>query len=245
MIAAVSGATALHVAAPGPASLAASPARVTLTGTASKPIRVTNSGGRAAIVDVAPAGFALDLRGRPKIVRAAPLRLDVRPRRIDLRPGEASTLTVSASLRPRLRAGDHPALVLLTTRPRPGAGLGVRLQIGVVVIVRVPGAVVHKLALRRVRVRHVPAGDVLEVSLVNRGDVTERLGRDGVRVTLRRRGRVIAHLRPAPREIFPRSRAIETFRYRGPARGSARAVVEIARPRAGVPVLRRTLRIRL
>jgi hypothetical protein len=245
MIAAVSGATALHVAAPGPASLAASPARVTLTGTASKPIRVTNSGGRAAIVDVAPAGFALDLRGRPKIVRAAPLRLDVRPRRIDLRPGEASTLTVSASLPPRLRAGDHPALVLLTTRPRPGAGLGVRLQIGVVVIVRVPGAVVHKLALRRVRVRHVPAGDVLEVSLVNRGDVTERLGRDRVRVTLRRRGRVIAHLRPAPREIFPRSRAIETFRYRGPVRGSARAVVELARPSAGVPILRRTFRIRL
>jgi hypothetical protein len=104
---------------------------------------------------------------------------------------------------------------------------------------------VHRLALRRVRVRHVPAGDVLEVSLVNRGDVTERLGRDRVRVTLRRRGRVIAHLRPAPREIFPRSRAIETFRYRGPVRGSARAVVELARPSAGVPILRRTFRIRL
>jgi len=86
---------------------------------------------------------------------------------------------------------------------------------------------------------------VLEVSVVNRGNVTERLGRDRVRLTLRRRGRVIARLRPAPREIFPRSRAIETFRYRGPVRGPALAVVELARPSAGVPVLRRTLRMRL
>jgi hypothetical protein len=56
---------------------------------------------------------------------------------------------------------------------------------------------------------------------------------------------VIARLRPAPREIFPRSRAIERFRYRGPVRGPALAVVELARPSAGVPVLRRTLRMRL
>jgi hypothetical protein len=245
MIAAVSGAAALHVAAPKPASLAAAPARVTLAGAERKTIRVTNSGGRAATVDVAPAGFALDLHGHPRIVRASPLRLTLRPRRLDLRPGDVSTLTVAASLPPNAHAGDHPALVLLTTRPRPGAGLGVRLQIGIVVIVRVPGAIAHRLALRRLLVRRARAGDRLELTLVNRGDVTERLGRDRIRVTIRRRGRVLARLRTAPREVFPRARATESFRYRGRLRGPATAVVEIERPADGVAILRRTFRIRL
>lgn len=245
MIAAVSGAAAVHAVAPKPASLAAAPARVTLAGAGSKTIRVTNSGGRTAIVDVAPAGFALDLRGHPRIVPAARLRLVLRPRRLGLRPGEVSTLTVSASLPPNARAGDHPALVLLTTRPRPGAGLGVRLRIGIVVIVRVPGAVAHKIAVGSMRVRRARAGARLELTLLNRGDVTERLGRDRVRVTLRRRGRVLARLRAAPREIFPRARASESFRYRGRLRGPATALVEIDRPADGVAILRRTFRIRL
>src|SRR5207244_53871 len=118
VIAATSGAAALPVATPRPPSLAASPARVTLSGAESRTIRVTNSGGGAAFVDVAPAGFALDLRGRPKILRrtdAAALRLEVQPRRLALQPGEATTLTVSAVPPPHVRAGDHPALVLLTT----------------------------------------------------------------------------------------------------------------------------------
>jgi hypothetical protein len=245
MIAAVSGAAALQVAAPKPASLAAAPARVTLAGTERKTIRVTNSGGRTAIVDIAPAGFALDLRGHPRIVRAARLRLTLRPRRLGLRPGEVSTLTVSASLPPNARAGDHPALVLLTTRPRPGAGLGVRLQIGIVVIVRVPGAVAHRLTVRRLHVRRSRAGDRLEVTLANRGDLTERLGRGRVRLTIRRHGRVLAHLLSGPREVFPRSRATESFRYRGRFRGPATALVEIDRPADGVAILRRTYRVRL
>jgi hypothetical protein len=152
---------------------------------------------------------------------------------------------VSASLPAGARPGDHPALVLLTTRPRQGAGLGVRLQIGIVVIVRAPGAVAHGLAVRRVRVRPVRTGDLLEVSVWNRGNVAERLGPDRVRVMLRRHGRVVARLRAAPRELFPGSAAIETFRYRGRLRGPATALVELARPRNGVPVLRRSYRIRL
>lgn len=245
MIAAVAGAAALEVAAPKPASLSAAPARVTLAGPESKTIRVTNSGGRRAIVDAAPAGFALDLRGHPRIVRASPLRLTLRPRRLGLRPGEVATLTVSALLPRHARAGDHPALVLLTTRPQSGAGLGVRLRIGVVVIVRAPGTVARRLAVRRLRVRRARPGDRLEVMLVNRGDVAERLGRDRVRVTLRRRGRLLARLRAAPREVFPRARARESFRYRGPFRGPATAVVEVDRPADGVAILRRSFRIRL
>ena len=206
-----------------------------------------NSGGGVSFVDVASAGFALDLRGRPRIVRrtdAAASRLEVRPRRLALQPREASTLTVSAALPPHVRSGDHPALILLTTQPR-GAGLGVRMQIGIVVIVRVPGAVSHRLELRGLRVQRTRGADLLELSVVNRGNVTERLARERVRVSLRRRGRVIARLRTAPRELFPRSPATETFRYRGRLRGPATALVEVVRPANGVPILRRTFRIRL
>jgi hypothetical protein len=247
VIAATSGAAALLGATPRPPSLAASPARVTLSGAESRTIRVTNSGGGIASVDVAPAGFALDLRGRPRIVRrtdAAALRLDVQPRRLTLHPGEATTLTVSAVPPPHARAGDHPALVLLTTQPR-AAGLGVRMQIGIVVIVRVPGAVLHRLELRGLRVRRGHRADLLELSVVNRGNVTERLTRERVHVSLRRRGRGIARLRAVPREVFPRSRATEMFRYRGRLRGPATALVEVVRPANGVPILRRTFRIRL
>jgi hypothetical protein len=247
VIAATSGAAALLVATSRPSSLAASPARVTLSGAESRTIRVTNSGGAVAFVDVAPAGFALDLRGRPRIVsrtNAAAPRLEVQPRRLALRPAEAATLTVSAVPPSHVRAGDHPALVLLTTQPR-GAGLGVRMQIGIVVIVRVPGAVLHRLELRGLRVRRARGTDLLELSVVNRGNVTERLARERVRVSLRRRGRVIARLRAGPREVFPHSPATETFRYRGRLRGPATALVEVVRPANGVPILRRTFRIRL
>jgi len=247
VIAATSGAAALLVATSRPPSLAASPARLTLNGAESRTIRVTNSGGGAALVDVAPAGFALDLRGRPRIVRrtdAAALRLEVQPRRLALQPGEATTLTVSAVPPPHVRAGDHPALVLLTTQPR-GAGLDVRMQIGIVVIVRMPGAVLHRLELRGLRVRRGRGADLLELSVVNRGDVTEHLARERIRVSLRRRGRVIARMRAGPRDVFPRSPATETFRYRGRLRGPATALVEVVRPANGVPILRRTFRIRL
>jgi hypothetical protein len=221
---------------------------VTLTGAEHRTIRVTNSGRAAAFVDVAPAGFALDLHGRPRIVPrtdAAASRLEVQPRRLALQPGEASTLTVAAAVPPHVRPGDHPALVLLTTQPRRGAGVGVRLQIGIVVIVRVPGVVAHRLEVRRLRVRRMRSADLLELSILNRGDVTERLARDRVRVTLRRHGRVIARLRAVPREVFPRSPATETFRYRGRLRGPVTALVEVARAANGVPILRRTYRIRL
>jgi hypothetical protein len=247
VIAATSGAAVLLVATSRPPSLAASPARVTLSGAESRTIRVTNSGGGVASVDVAPAGFALDLRGRPKILRrtdAAALRLEVQPRRLALQPGQATTLTVSAVPPPHVRAGDHPALVLLTTQPR-GTGLGVRMRIGIVVIVRVPGVVLRRVELRGLRVRRANGTDLLELSLVNRGNVTERLARERVRVSLRRRGRVIARLRAGPREVFPRSPATETFRYRGRLRGPVTALVEVVRPANGVPILRRTFRIRL
>ena len=167
-----------------------------------------------------------DVRESSAALTLPPCGWRFRPRRLTLRPAEATTLTVSAAPTPRVRAGDHPALVLLTTQPR-GDGLAVRMRIGIVVIVRVPGAVLHRLELRGLRVRHGHRADLLELSVANRGNFTERLTRERVRVSLRRHGRVITRLRAVPREVFPRSRATGCFAtaagYAGPRRRSSRS----------------------
>lgn len=248
MIAAIAAAAFPLRAAPRPASLAASPARVTLTGAESRTIRVTNRGGSAARIGATPAGFALDLRGRPRIVPrtdVAASRLAVQPRRLTLQPGETAALIVSAALPRGVRPGDHPALVLLTTQARAGAGVAVRMQIGIVVIVRAPGAITHRLDIQGLLVRRAGKRAVLELSILNRGNVTERLTRGRVRVSLLRHGRVVASVQPAAREVLPRTAASEAFGYRGRLRGWVTAVVEIAGPGGGLQTLRRTYRIRL
>ena len=248
MIAAIAAAAVPLLAAPRPASLAASPARLTLSGAESRTIRVTNRGGSIALIDARPAGFALDLHGRPRIVArtdVAASRLAVQPRRLTLRPGETSTVIVSATLPRRVRPGDHPALVLLTTQTRAGAGVAVRMQVGIVVIVRAPGPVTHRLEIRGLHVRHAGKSEVLELSILNRGNVTEHLARGRVRVSLLRRGRVVASVQPAAREVLPRTAASEEFGYRRRLRGWVTAVVEISRPGGGLRTLRRSYRIRL
>ncbi len=258
MIAFAAGVAAASLLAPAsagagaarpPASLVASPSRIALAGAASQTIRVSNPGREPIVVDVAPAGFALDLRGRPRIVprtaAAAASWLSIRPRRLGLPPGRAASLTVSAALPPRAAPGDHAALVLLTTRPRRGADLAIRMQIGIVVVVRVPGTIVRRLELRELRVRRLGAGRLLELSVANRGNVSERLEPGRVRISFLRRGRVVARLRAPRREVLPRTAGIDEIRYRGRLRGWVTAVVEVAPPGRGTALVRRTFRIRL
>ena len=234
-------------AAQSPASLAASPSRVALVGSAGRTIRVSNTGREPIVVDVAPAGFALDLRGRPRIAprtaAAAATWLSVRPRRLGLPPGQAASLTVSAAVPPRAAPGDHTALVLVTARPPRGADLAIRMQIGIVVVVRVPGTIVRRLELRGVRVRRLGAVRLLDLSVANRGNVSERLEPGRVRVLLLRRGRLVARLRPPAREVLPRTAAIDEIRYHGRLRGRLTAVVAIA-PEHGRAAVRRAFRIR-
>jgi len=254
-LAVVASALLLAPASPGagvaraPASLTAAPSRLALAAGASQTIRVTNSGAEPVVVDVAPAGFALSLRGRPKIVpraaAAAASWLSIRPRRLGLPPGRAASLTVSAALPPRAAPGDHAALVLLTTLPRRGADLAIRMQIGIVVVVRVPGTIVRRLELRELRVRRQGARRLLELSVANRGNVSERLEPGRVRVLFRRRGRVVAKLRAPAREVLPRTSGIAEIRYRGRLRGWVTAVVEVASSERAADVLQRTFRIRL
>ena len=52
--------------------LTAAPARLVLHGSGAAIVRLRNPGRKAVAVEVASTGFALDLRGRPRIVRTAP-----------------------------------------------------------------------------------------------------------------------------------------------------------------------------
>jgi hypothetical protein len=202
-----------------PLGLTATPARVTLEGTSQAGVDVTNPGSSAVVVDVSRAGFALDLRGRPQIVsrsenRAAVAWLTVRPGRIVLPAGASRLLTVSSRLPARAEPGDHDALVLLTTRPRGRAGVAVRMRIGVVVVVRAPGRVVRRLAMRGLRVRRVRGARILELRVVNRGNVTETLDAGRIRLWVRR-GATELRLRADARDIRPRTTGVVQFRYRG------------------------------
>jgi hypothetical protein len=216
------------------AALSVTPVHFRLSGASSRTITVTNAGNAAAAVEAQPGSFVLDRRGKPMLARErqpASGWLRLRPRRLVLVPGGSAVVTVTAAAPAGALPGDHPALVLLTTQPPRAAAVGIRVQIGVVVFVRVAGRIVHRLELGALRVRR----GMLEAAIVNRGNVVEPVR---VRVSLFRGGHVLARLGPVARVLLPHSRGIERFRYRGRVRGWVTARVE-----AGA--LRRTFRIRL
>jgi hypothetical protein len=233
-----------------PVSLVASPARVTLVGSGRATIHVTNSGGRRVDIDMRRAAFALDLRGRPRIVPrqriggAAGSWLTVRPRRLALTPGRSASLAISSTVPPRARPGDHNALVLLTSRPIRGTRVAVRMRLGISVVIRAPGRISRRLELRRLRVRRAGSTRVLELLVANRGNVTEMLQRERLTVTLRRGPRMLATPQAVARELLPRTSGIVQARYMGRARGRVTAYVELSSG-PGRGVVRRTFHIRL
>jgi hypothetical protein len=248
VVPASAGATGSAPARHPSVALTASPAHVTLHGSAKTAVLISNTGRARLVVDVQRAGFALDLRGRPRIVarrgRTAGSWLAVRPKSLSLQPGTSATLTVSAKLPRHVEPGDHDALILLTTRPRDHAGLAVRMRLGVVVAIRAPGRVVRGLALGALAVRRSGHGRQLELLVANRGNVTEELASSRVSVILRRNGRTIARLKPEPRRLLPRTSGLVVFHYGGRGRGVVTAVATVM-PTPGVPTLRRTFRVRL
>ena len=231
-----------------PLALTATPAHVALTGSGRATVRVTNPGSRPVVVDVGRAGFALDLRGRPKIVSSRSARgaapwLTVRPRRFVLPSATTRSLTVSSRLPFGVEPGDHDALVLLTTRPYRGGAVGVRMRIGLVVVVRAPGRVVRRLAVRALGVRRSRRGRTLELHVTNGGNVTERLGRGQVRLVLRRAG-VRARPRADVRELRPRTGGIVQIPYHGPLRGWVTVHAEIV-SQPGRLAVRQAFRVKL
>jgi hypothetical protein len=232
-----------------PVALAATPAHVDLEGTARAAVSVRNSGSRSVVVDVSRAGFALDLRGRPKLVarnavpRSAADWLSFRPRSLVLRPGTAGAVTIASKVPRGAEPGDHDALVLVTSRRQARDGLAVRMRMGIVVVVRAPGEIVHRLALRGLGVGHGSRSSrFLELGVSNRGNVTETLERAGSVLSLFRADRRVARLTAVPRDLRPGTSGVLQFRYRGRLVGPYVARVDLT-TEAGV--YRRTFRLKL
>lgn len=204
-------------APPPPVALAVSPPRLVVAAGETRAIRITNSGALTADVEARAAGYALTLRGRPVVLaRRAPLIL--RPQRLTIPPGRTVTVAVAAAGAPA--AGDRPATVLVTTAGAT-AGVRVSVRVGVLVLVRGPGALRHRIVVAGLRVR----GPTLELALRNAGNVSERIAPS---VLLYRGGRLLARLEASPRELLPRSRGICAFRFRGRLHGRVAARVRVA-----------------
>jgi hypothetical protein len=232
-----------------PVSLTAVPAHVALGGSGSATVRIRNSGTRRVAVDVAPAGFALDLRGRPHIVgrrggRSAVSWLTLRPSHFTLGPRAAASLVVSASVPDHAEPGDHDALVLVTTRPLSGARVAVRLRLGVVVVVRAPGTVVRRLRLGPLRLSRRSRGRALELLVVNGGNVTEQLRHARVVLSRLPKKRRLLGAAAVARELRPHTRGLLEFRLRTAARGPVAAHVIIP-SEAGRRAVARTYHLRI
>jgi hypothetical protein len=212
--------------------LSASPLRLTLTGDSGSTVTVRNPGRRALLVNVSRAGLSRSLHGRPRVqpARGAATWLRLRPRRFRLAAGAERILHVVAAPPRRAAPGDHQALVLLATRPLGVRRVRVRLRVGVVVVLRVRGRIVHRLDIRGLSVRARGSRRLLDLRLVNRGDVTERLGGKRLRLGLRYHGRIVATLRARRLEVLPHSAGIARFVYRGRVRGRVLARIELGPP---------------
>jgi hypothetical protein len=212
-------------------SLSASPARVALAGEAPATIALRNVGRSSVSLTASSDSVVLDLRGRPALVaragrRSAATWLRVQPNRISLLPGAAARVTVRSAVPRGAEPGDHHAVVVFSTRALHAGRVGVRMRVGVRVVVRVPGPVVRRLAIRSLRVRRPGARRVIEVGLANFGNVTETLAPGRVVVSLLVRGRVAARVHTQRRELLPRSYGVATGKYVGALRGRIRARVE-------------------
>ena len=215
------------------AALGVSPLRLELKAASTAAITVRNPGARPLVVTVTRAGFARTLHGKPRIkaARGAAGWLRARPRRLRLAPHATGSFRLTAKPPANARPGDHPALVLLATRPPADKKVHVLLRVGVVVLVRVAGTVVHDLEPQALSVRRDGARRLFSLRLANRGNVAERIGGARLELVLSRHGKRLATVRARLVDLLPHSAGIAQFVYRGAVRGRVRAKV-VLRPRA-------------
>jgi hypothetical protein len=226
-------------------AVSAWPARLVVSAPGRATVRVANPSEEAVRLVARAAGYALDARGRPRI-KSVPTRwFAVRPSRLVVGPHGFAQLRLTVSRPPGAGSGDHAELLLLSTEPRPGRRVSARLRLGVVVVVRVPGRLVHRLGVARLRVRRGGAGAKLEVTVANRGNVDEWLQRGRVSVMLVRRGRRIVSVPVEARRLLARSSGVFDARFRRRVRGQITAVVVVRHPRKGVTLARWRYRVSL
>jgi hypothetical protein len=132
--------------------------------------------------------------------------------------------------------------VLLTTRPLGVKHVRVRLRVGVIVNLRVRGRVVRRLDARALSVRRRGTRRLLELRLVNRGNVTAHLDAGTLRLELLRNGRRFSTLRAKPTDLLPHSAGIAVFAYRARVRGPVVARIVLRPPLSGP---RRSFHLRL
>ncbi len=231
----------------GPAALAAWPARVVVVAPGRTTLHLDNPGTQAAVVETGVSGYALDARGRPRVQigGAAGGWLSVRPRRVVVPPGAKASLSVRVLRPPTARHGDHAFVVLLTTRLPTGPRVLAHLRIGVVVVVRIPGAALRRLTLGRVTARRAGGGCLLDVAVANPGDVDEWIGRQRLSVVFFRGARRLATVRAAPRRLLARTRGIVSLRCPRSLRGRLTAVVGLTQPETGRARVTEKLALRL
>ncbi|HEY2355642.1 MAG TPA: hypothetical protein VGH79_12170 [Gaiellaceae bacterium] len=219
------------------AALGVSPLRVELKAGVPSPITVRNPGAHPIVVTVTRAGFARTLHGKPRIkaARGAAGWLTARPRRLRLAPHKTASIHLTAAPPASARPGDHPALVLLATRPPANKKVHVLLRVGVVVLVRVPGTIVHDLVPRALTVHRRGTDRRFALRLANRGNVAERLRGAHLELVLTRHGKRFATLRARLVDLLPHSAGIAQFTYRGAVRGRVRAAVVLRPATIGHP----------
>jgi hypothetical protein len=213
------------------AALGVSPLRLELKGASNASVTVRNPGARPLIVTATKAGFARTLHGKPRIkaARGAAGWLRTRPRQLRLAPHASAAFRLIAKPPATARPGDHPALVLFATRPPADKKVHVLLRIGVVVLVRVAGTIVHDLQPQALSVRRDGARHLFSLRLANRGNVAERIGGGRLELVLSRHGKRLATLRAHVVDLLPHSAGIAQFAYRRAAKGRFRATV-VLRP---------------
>jgi hypothetical protein len=143
------------------------------------------------------------------------------------------------------RTGDHAQLLLLSTVPPSGRRVAATVRIGIVVVARIPGRLVHRLRMTRVRIRHRARRAWLELVVANRGNVDEWLGGGRLTLTLSRPGGKAVRLPVAARRVLARTSGIVEVRLPRWARRRVNVVVAIKRPANRVVLGRRRYRLRL
>jgi hypothetical protein len=214
--------------APRRAGLVVWPARTTLAAGTATSLHVANHTRHSMSLTVRALGLALDLRGAPRVIRssAGTSLIAIGRQQVAVAAGRVEVVRVRARAAHGSAAGDRPALVLVTARSAGGAGIGVQVRIGVPVEVRVPGAVHRQLQVGSLHVRR----RLLELLVLNRGNVDERVDRGAVLVELWRASRRLATLHPRPRDLLPHARGLLEFRVPKQFQGHLRLVARVVRP---------------
>lgn len=217
-------------------ALSVSPARLALSAPGARTMKLRNGGAEQVVVDVTRR----PLGPQP----ATQAWLQITPTRVVLRSGESAILTLRASWPRRAEPGEHPVLVLLTTRPLRASRVNVQVRLGVRVGMVVPGRIVRDTALGGLRLRRTRNAWFMLVSVTNRGNVTVPLG-GRVSALLLRRGQRFARLTPRGRRALPPgAHTLLALRYGGRVRGLLTAVIRI-RLGPGARAVERRYRVRL